>query len=130
MVSDSSLTVEEKWRSLFQPDSLMSDQFYCRRKILEGEKRLQLAVLADAIELFLGIKKGKHLEKDICDAEEWIWDERSDSPFSFNAVCESLDFDLGYLRRGLSSLREKKLKGEVVKLTQRKVVKRRYKRVA
>ncbi len=49
------LTSEEKIASLFQPDTLLSDQYFenLRRKTcFEPEKRLMLAVLEDAIRYY------------------------------------------------------------------------------
>ena len=49
------LTSEEKIASLFQPDTLLSDQYFenLRRKtFFEPEKRLMLAVLEDAIRYY------------------------------------------------------------------------------
>jgi hypothetical protein len=100
--------------ALFQPDILISFQHQAtqrRRFHLEPERVLMLAVLEDAIVCFqdnLGAtckrKKALHL-----DAEEWILDDDKSYLFSFENVCEALNFDPLYLRQGLVSWKESKL---------------------
>ena len=49
-------TLDEKLPSLFEPDTLLPIQYFeaLRKKhLLEGEKRLVLSVLEDAIECFM-----------------------------------------------------------------------------
>lgn len=48
-------TMDEKLASLFQPDTLLSTQYFDnlrRNNLLEPEKRLMLALLEDAIHSF------------------------------------------------------------------------------
>ncbi|HET8562389.1 MAG TPA: hypothetical protein VFM35_00820, partial [Candidatus Binatia bacterium] len=52
MSYESGLSMEERVTSLFQPDTLLPDQFletFRRKSHLEPEKKLMLAVLEDAI---------------------------------------------------------------------------------
>jgi hypothetical protein len=61
------------------------------------EKRLMLAVLVNAI-----IQLQSADAAGILEVEDWIRDrDASDEPFSFANVCEVLDIESGYLRRGL-----------------------------
>ena len=69
----------------------------------EGEKRLMLALLENAIEDFQKYvratdQKGKELFQE---AEEWILAADHDSFFSFENICEFLQINPGYLRQGL-----------------------------
>lgn len=97
---------------LFQPDTILPLQYFerMRRNALpEGEKKLLLAVLEDAVGCFQKYffahdKKGRALFKD---AEHWIMEESDDGVFSFDAVCELLEIDPDYLRRGLLKWKEK-----------------------
>ena len=98
--------VEERVGSLFQPDTLIAEEYLgnCRRKTpLEPEKHLVLAVLEDGIRCFQdnasarGGKKKKLFEE----AEEWLFCDDSDWLFSFTSVCSLLGFDPDYIRRGL-----------------------------
>ncbi len=102
----SSLTMDEKITSLFQPDTLLSAHYYgnLRRKtLIQPEMRLTLAILEDAINCFQNnltaeSGKGKMLFNE---AEEWILEEDDDWIFSFRNVCELLGFNPAYLRQGL-----------------------------
>ncbi len=107
-------TLDEKLPGLFEPDTLLPVQYFeaMRRKhLLEGEKRLVLSVLEDAIECFMkcidsSTNKGQRLFRD---AEEWITLEDKKWVFSFDNVCEMLDINPEYMRRGLRQWKERKL---------------------
>jgi len=99
-------TLDERLPGLFVPDTLLPIQYFeaMRRKhLLPGEKRLMLSVLEDAVECFMkyidaSTKKSQGLFRD---AETWIALEDKKWVFSFDNVCEALDIDPDYLRRGL-----------------------------
>ncbi len=107
-------TLDEKLPGLFEPDTLLPIQYFeaMRRKhLLEGEKRLVLSVLEDAVECFMkcidsSTNKGQRLFRD---AEEWITLEDKKWVFSFDNVCEMLDVNPEYLRRGLRDWKARKL---------------------
>src|SRR5882757_1977701 len=107
-------TLDEKLPGLFEPDTLLPIQYFeaMRRKhLLEGEKRLVLSVLEDAVECFMkcidsSSNKGQRLFRD---AEEWITLEDKKWVFSFDNVCEMLDVNPEYLRRGLREWKVRKL---------------------
>jgi hypothetical protein len=78
-------------------------RFSAAGRALEPEKELMLAILADAIECIL-----KYCEQPIPmriklfqEAREWLFDHEEKEPFSFLNVCETLDLDPSYLRRGI-----------------------------
>lgn len=114
MSYDTGLSMEERVTSLFQPDTLLPDQYFetFRRKFhLEPEKKLMLAILEDAVAcfqkyIFARDGKGKTLFRE---AEEWVEGRNADGIFSFDSVCEILGFDPAYLRQGLVSWKEKAL---------------------
>jgi len=107
-------TLDERLPSLFEPDTLLPIQYFeaMRRKhVLEGEKRLILSVLEDGIECFMkyvdaSTTKGQRLFRD---AEEWIKLHDKQWIFSFDNVCDMLDINPDYMRRGLNEWKEKKL---------------------
>ena len=107
-------TLDEKLPGLFEPDTLLPIQYFeaMRRKhLLEGEKRLILSVLEDAVECFMKCidsttNKGQRLFRD---AEDWINLEDKHWVFSFDNVCEMLDIEPEYLRRGLQVWKERRL---------------------
>jgi hypothetical protein len=82
-----------------------------KKHLLEGEKRLILSVLEDAVECFMKCidsptSKGQRLFRD---ADEWINLEDKHWVFSFDNVCEMLDINPDYMRRGLRQWKERKL---------------------
>ena len=107
-------TLDERLPGLFEPDTLLPIQYFeaMRRKhLLEGEKRLILSVLEDAVECFMkcidaGTNKGQRLFRD---ADEWISHEDKRWVFSFDNVCEMLDINPEYMRMGLKRWKERKL---------------------
>src|SRR5258705_13925224 len=71
------LPSEEKIASLFQPDTLLSDQYFenLRRKThFQPEKRLMLAVLEDAIRYYQDNLVSRNSKKNriFNETEEWI----------------------------------------------------------
>lgn len=107
MSYDTGLSMEERVTSLFQPDTLLPDQYLdtFRRKLhLEPEKKLMLAILEDAIAcyqkyIFARDGKGAALFRE---AEEWVEERGSGSVFTFDSACESLGLNPEYLRRGMA----------------------------
>ena len=99
---------------LFQPDTILPLQYFemVRRKShREGEMRLMLAVLEDAIGCFQKYysardRRGKQLFHE---AEEWIMEKKDDEIFSFNSICEALEINPDYLRRGLLQWKGRKV---------------------
>lgn len=108
-------SVEEGVGSLFQSDALLSAQYFetLRRKVhLEPEKRLVFAVLEDAVACFQTYvlsrdDRGKALFRE---AEQWIMEESNDWIFSFENICDFLEIDPDYLRRGLRAWKESHLR--------------------
>ena len=107
-------TLDEKLPALFEPDTLLPIQYFeaMRKKhLLEGEKRLILSVLEDAIECFMkcidsATNKGQRLFRE---ADEWIAHEDKRWVFSFDNVCDMLDINPEYMRVGLRKWKEKKI---------------------
>lgn len=114
MANETDFRIEEKVASLFQPDVLLPAQYFetvRTRASLEPEKRLMLAVLEDAVLCFQkGSFAGDRRRKALFpDAEEWIMEENSDWPFSFENICEVFGISPAYLRQGLLRWKRKKL---------------------
>ncbi len=111
---ETGLSMEERVTSLFQPDSLLPDQYldtFRRKLYLEPEKKLMLAVLEDAIACFQKYVlardgKGRALFRE---AEDWVQEKNGDWLFSFANICETLGFDPSYLREGISRWKESRL---------------------
>ena len=107
-------TLDERLPSLFEPDTLLPIQYFeaMRKKhLLEGEKRLILSVLEDAVECFMkcidaATNKGQRLFRE---ADEWISHEDKRWVFSFDNVCDMLDINADYMRVGLRRWKERKI---------------------
>lgn len=112
-VAERNFNTDETIGSLFQPDTLLSDQYFdnLRRKaFLEPEKSLMLAVLEDGIRSFQDNVLAQSGKKRAVfeEAEKWLWSDDSGWAFSFISVCAHLGFDPGYIRRGLTNWLERK----------------------
>ena len=106
-----SSSMEDRIASLFQPDTLLTEQYletHRRKTHLEPEIRLMLAVLEDAVSCFQKyVTAQRPKEKGLFrDAEEWFLEKDSDSIYSFENICESLGLDPDYLRKGLVQWKE------------------------
>jgi hypothetical protein len=114
MSYENGLSMEERVTSLFQPDTLLPEQYLetFRRKLhLEPEKKLMLAILEDAVACFQKYLlardgKGKTLFRE---TEDWVLEDRGDWLFSFANVCETLGFQPDYLRQGLVKWKQLRL---------------------
>ena len=83
-----------------------------KKDIREGEEKLMLAVLENAVEyfqkyIFARNPSGKKLFQE---AEEWFLEKNSESFFSFENICETLGLHPDYIRQGLLCWKEAKLK--------------------
>jgi hypothetical protein len=67
---------------------------------LQPEKGLMLAVLQDSVECFQEYEgdEANHLFKNI---KEWIFEDDYEWLFSFIKICEAVNMDPNYLRKGL-----------------------------
>lgn len=104
----------EEAPAVFEPEVMLPLQYYeafRRKHLLEGEKALMFAVLEDAIESYQRYLKSstKSGQNRFRGAEEWI--DRQDKLwlFSFDNVCEALDIDPEYMRRGLHRWKQNQL---------------------
>jgi hypothetical protein len=97
---------DERVAELFQPDTLLPSQFFDRvrrRSEHDGERRLMIAVLEDAVDVYrkqAAAREGRG-QQLFRDAEEWIEEPDRTWLFSFQNICDVLDIDSDYLRRGL-----------------------------
>ncbi len=70
---------------------------------LQPEKRLMLAVLQGAVECFKECAEHDRLFKE---TKKWLFEDDHESPFSFINICEAMDMDPKYLRKGLLHWRQ------------------------
>jgi hypothetical protein len=103
MWHETSVSLEEKVASFFQPDPLLAAQYldiFKSKPPLGPEKKLMLAVLEDAVTCIqkYGPSSSGKGKRQFNDARDWIFADQEDWPFSFINVCETLGLDPGYLR--------------------------------
>lgn len=104
---------------LLEPEILLPSQLYDLggpgRAVLEGERRLMLAVLEDAVACFqknAGAtgQRGRRLFRE---AEEWFADQDGSWVFSFEAICTILNINSDYFRVNLARWKEQLLSAPV-----------------
>lgn len=99
---------------LIEPEILLPSQFYDRfngHSILEGERRLMLAVLEDAVSCFqkyAGATRPRS-RRLFQEAEEWFFEEETAWPFSFESICAVLSINPEYFRKSLQRWKERLL---------------------
>ena len=99
------------WISLDPADLGLVEEVY-KKSIREGEERLMLAVLENAVEHFqkyvLARKpRGKQLFQE---AEEWFLDKENEALYSFESICETLGLHPDPIRKGLLVWKEARIK--------------------
>jgi hypothetical protein len=102
---------------ILEPDIFLPSQFYGSGGLsrqLEGEKRLMIAVLKDAVEClekYRGARSSagrSHYDNAI----EWVKDTDTDWLFSFTNICDLLGFDPNYMREVLLKRENKYTKSD------------------
>src|SRR5690242_9919476 len=88
---------------ILEPDIFLPSQFYGSGGLsreLEGEKRLMIAVLKDAVECLEKYRSARNGSgrSNYENAIEWVTDNDTDWLFSFTNICDLLGFDPEYLR--------------------------------
>ena len=102
----------DRLAGLFEPDVLLPAQFFAafrRAGGLERERLLMLAVLEDAIDCY---QKYAHArdprgQQMFEEAQEWVVSGDRCWLFSFENICDTLEINAEYVRRGLRDWREK-----------------------
>jgi hypothetical protein len=108
---NAAVQLTDGWVSLDPADIGIIEAVY-KKTLREGEERLMLAVLENAVEYFQKYvlaqnPRGKQLFQE---AEEWFLEKDSEGLFSFESICESLQLHPDYIRQGLLVWKEAKLK--------------------
>ena len=103
--------VSDGWISLDPADIGLIESVY-KKTLREGEERLMLAVLENAVEYFQKYvlarnPRGKQLFQE---AEEWFLEKDGEALYSFENICETLGLHPDPIRKGLMVWKEAKLK--------------------
>jgi len=103
--------VTDRWISFDPLDNEIIARLF-KKDIREGEEKLMLAVLADAIDHFqkYALAKDEKGRKLFQEAEEWFLEKDNDQLFSFEYICATLQLHPDYIRRGLLAWKQLKLK--------------------
>lgn len=91
---------------ILEPDIFLPSQFYGNGPLsrkLEGEKRLMIAILKDAVECLEKHRGSRSSAGKINyqSAIEWVEDTDTEWLYSFTNICDLLGFDPNYLREQL-----------------------------
>lgn len=106
---------------ILEPDIFLPSQFYgatgLSRK-LEGEKRLMIAVLKDAVECLDKYRGSRSSlgQDQYLNAIEWVEETDTEWLFSFTNICDLLGFDPEYLREVLLKRENRYIKPERTKV--------------
>jgi hypothetical protein len=119
---DASMYQNEATGDLFAQSAILPVQFYDKRsKEFEGERRLMLALLTDAVHCYQAGIASTAAERSSLfkEAERWLFSRRRNMPFAFEDVCGVLDIDPAYFRSGLLRWSERRLIDSRLKLIRR-----------
>lgn len=97
--------------TLVEPDAVLASQFFDalrRQGLPEGEYRLMLAVLEDALHCFVEHAGDPDRDKRelYADAARWITGPSDAGLYSFGSICDVLGIDAGFLRGRLLKQRD------------------------
>ncbi|GEM_PF-2158188 len=99
----------EKILENLDDDPVLRFEFYAMRthNVLDGERALMFAVLVDALDTYVKTRnaKGHRKRAEFNEVDNWIRSRSTNSPFSFENICESLGFSPDAIRYSLKSPR-------------------------
>jgi hypothetical protein len=95
---------------LFEPDILLPNQYFAafrRGRAVEGERRLMLAVLEDAVDSYqkYALARDPREQATFLEAREWFFSADRSWLFAFENICDVLEMNADYLRSGLDKWR-------------------------
>ena len=104
------MSFEERLAGLFEPHTVLPAQYFDRlrrRTEFDGERRLMLAVLEDAVDCYRKhvVARDHRGHQLFMDAETWIDAPDSNWLFSFQNICDVLGLESEYLRAGLRKIK-------------------------
>lgn len=100
--------------NLLAPDCLLPVQYndlIRKRHVLEGEVKLMMAVLKDAIRAYIRDMDGRtpQARRNFQETYRWVHAADQDGVFAYDNVCDTLGLEPGLLRRWLKSLHDVEL---------------------
>ena len=106
----------DRLATLFEPDVLLPAQYFAafrRAGGLERERLLMLAVLEDAIDCYQKFAHSRDPRgvQMFEESGEWVRSTDRSWLFSFENICDTLEINAEYVRRGLREWRERNQSG-------------------
>jgi hypothetical protein len=100
--------IQEYFGGQFEPDTLLPVQYneiMRRRSVLEGEHKLMVAVLEDAVECYLKHMNAKSRRRRLLfyEVQNWMNAKNRVGLFSYQTLCEMLGIDAKALKAALES---------------------------
>ncbi|MGO9056523.1 MAG: hypothetical protein ACLQU2_03945 [Candidatus Binataceae bacterium] len=100
--------------NLLEPECLLPVQYnhlMRKRHVVEGEVKLMLAVLKDAIRGYIRDMDGRTAQarRNFLETYQWVHSVNQDGVFAYDNVCEALGLEPSLLRRWLKSLHDTEL---------------------
>jgi len=110
-VSYAQALVAHGWVVLDPTDMGLIESVY-KKSLREGEERLMLAVLENAVEYFQKyvLARNPGGKQRFQEAEEWFLEKDGEALYSFENICETLGLHPDPIRKGLLVWKEAKLK--------------------
>lgn len=104
------MSFEERLAGLFEPHTVLPAQYFDRlrrRTEFDGERRLMLAILEDAVDCYRKHAAARdHRARNLfTEAESWIEAPDSNWLFSFQNICDVLGLESDYIREGLRKIK-------------------------
>ena len=92
--------------SLFEPDTIAEFQYFRVFRAKEHflpEEKLMFAVLDDAVDSLQKYHRGKSRRGRTLykEALDWVLNKENEGIFAFENICDTLEIDSKYLRRGI-----------------------------
>lgn len=111
----------DRLAGLFEPDVLLPAQYFAafrRAGGLERERLLMLAVLEDAIDCYQKYAhardpRGRQMFEE---SREWVLSADRSWLFSFENICDTLEINADYVRRGLREWRDRGISAHRMKV--------------
>jgi hypothetical protein len=104
MLNDVHRYFDDALPSPLEPRALMPAQFFTqreRRNAQDSIRRLMYAILEDAVSVYTSEVRSSRQSRTFQQTRRWIDSNDRTWIFSFLRICEALDLDPEYIRRGV-----------------------------
>ena len=103
---------EEQVFAFLEPEVVLPEQFFpsrCKDGSRSGEDRLMAAILEDAVLTYCQPQaaRARGGQRAAREAGDWIGSRDRSWTFSFERICEALELDADYIRRGVEAWKQR-----------------------